>query len=69
MTTIELFEKNVIQNESNVNEIHVIAECNVYNENNELIRQCSRSPFIFPDGMTDAEIIESLQQNEYSIYF
>lgn len=64
MTKIELFEKNVIQNE-----IHLIAECNVYNENNEMIRQCSRSPFVFPDGMTDAEIIESLQQNEYSIYF
>lgn len=64
MTKIELFEKNVIDGS-----IHLIAECNVYNENNELIRQCSRSPFVFPDTMTDAEIIESIQLNEYSIYF
>jgi hypothetical protein len=64
MTTIELKEKTTIDSQ-----IHVIAECNVYNENNELIRQCSRSPFVFPDTMTDAEIIESIQLNEYSIYF
>jgi hypothetical protein len=64
MTTIELKEKTTIDSE-----IHLIAECNVYNENNEMIRQCSRSPFVFPDTMTDAEIIESLQLNEYSIYF
>jgi hypothetical protein len=64
MTTIELKEKTTIDSE-----IHLIAECNVYNENNEMIRQCSRSPFVFPDTMTDAEIIESLQTNEYSIYF
>jgi hypothetical protein len=64
MTTIELKEKTTIESE-----IHLIAECNVYNENNEMIRQNSRSPFVFPDTMTDAEIIESLQTNEYSIYF
>ena len=29
----------------------------------------SRSPFTFPDSMTDQEIIDSLILNEYSIYY
>lgn len=64
MTKIELFEKNVVDGS-----IHLIAECNVYDENNNMIRQNSRSPFVFPETMTDQEIIDSIQVNEYSIYF
>ena len=62
---IELFEKQAIDD----NSISVIAECNMYNENLFLVRQFSRSPFIFPNTMTDEEIITSIQENEYSIYF
>jgi hypothetical protein len=29
----------------------------------------SRSPFTFPDTMTDQEIIDSLMANEYSRYY
>lgn len=62
---IELFEKSVFDD----NMISVIAECNVYNENGIRINQLSRSPFIFPNTMSDTEIINSIQTNEYSIYF
>ncbi len=62
---IELFEKSAFDD----NMTSLIAECNIYDENNVLIKQLSRSPFIFPNTMTDAEIIDSIQTNEYSIYF
>lgn len=62
---IELFEKSVFDD----NMIFVIAECNVYDENNIRINQLSRSPFIFPNTMGDEEIINSIQTNEYKIYF
>jgi len=62
---IELFEKGVFDD----NMISVVAECNIYDENDVMIKQLSRSPFIFPNTMTDEEIITSIQANEYSIYF
>lgn len=62
---IELFEKSAFDD----NMTSVIAECNIYDENNILIKQLSRSSFTFPNTMTDQEIIESLQGNEYNIYF
>lgn len=62
---IELFEKQVFDE----NSISLIAECNMYDENEVNINQLSRSPFIFPNTMTDEEIINSLQINEYSIYY
>jgi hypothetical protein len=65
MRVIELFEKSVFDD----NMTSVIAECNMYDENNILIQQLSRSPFIFPNTMSDAEIITTIQTNEYSIYF
>lgn len=62
---IELFEKKVFDD----NTISLIAECNIYDENGIIINQLSRSPFTFPNTMSDEEIISSLQANEYSIYF
>lgn len=62
---IELFEKGVFDD----NMTSLIAECNVYDENGVRTKQLSRSPFIFPNTMTDEEIITSIQANEYSIYF
>lgn len=61
--TIELFEKDIKGDGT----MWLIAECNVY-ENNVRVAQLSRSPFVFPDTMTDQEIIDSLWLNEYSIY-
>ena len=62
---IELFEKQAIDD----NSISLIAECNMYNDDLILINQFSRSLFVFPNTMTDEEIITSIQENEYSIYF
>lgn len=62
---IELFEKSVFDD----NMTSLVAECNIYDKNNVLIKQLSRSPFIFPNTMSDEEIISSIQANEYSIYF
>ena len=64
-TKIELFEKAVFDD----NMTSLIAECNMYDDNNVMIKQLSRSPFIFPNTMSDEEIINSIQTNEYSIYF
>jgi hypothetical protein len=44
-----------------------IAECNGY-ENGVRVIQFSRSPFVFSNELTDQEIIDSLWENEYSIY-
>lgn len=63
MKVIELVEKQP-QDEENTK---LIAECNVY-EGEVLVQQLSRSPFVFPNTMTDEEIIDSLWLNEYSIY-
>ncbi len=46
----------------------MIAEVNVY-VGGVLKWQDSRSPFTFPDSMTDQEIIDSLNANEYSMYY
>ena len=64
MKLIELKEKQIGETE-----ITLIAECNLYNSDNVLIQQLSRSPFTFSSSMTDEEIILYLQNNEYSIYF
>lgn len=60
--TIELKEK--VDNGVTVS---LIAECNGY-VNDVLVKQFSRSPFTFSNELTDQEIIDSLWQNEYSIY-
>lgn len=44
-----------------------IAECNAY-ENGVRVIQFSRSPFEFSNQLSDQEIIDSLWENEYSIY-
>ena len=59
MRTIELFEK-----EYKEGMVYLIAECNEYKDG-VMTKQLSRSPFIFPDSMTDQEIIDSIAQNEY----
>lgn len=60
---IELFEKDIKGDGT----VWVIAECNGY-VNGVFKTQFSRSRFVYPDTMTDQEIIDSLWLNEYSIY-
>jgi hypothetical protein len=62
MIVIELKEKSV-----SGGYVNLIAECNKY-EDDVLVKQFSRSPFTFPDTVTDQDIIDSIAQNEYSIY-
>lgn len=65
MRIIELKEKQVLEGS-----IHLIAECNEYDENGKLVNQLSRSPFVIINTeWTDEEIINSIQSNEYQIYF
>jgi len=49
-------------------QINLIAELNVY-ELGVQVGQWSRSPFSFPSGMPDQDIIDSIQQNQYAHYF
>ena len=63
-TKIELFERT-----SDELYQYLIAECNRYNEQNERIEQCSRSPFSFPLDWTDEMIIEQLTIGDYAKYF
>jgi hypothetical protein len=49
-------------------QINLIAEMNIY-ELGVHVAQWSRSPFSFPSGMPDQDIIDSLQQNQYAHYF
>lgn len=59
---LELKEKQTIGNE-----IHVIAEYNGYRDG-VIVRQNSRSPFVYPDTMTDEEIEADIMANYYYIY-
>lgn len=59
---IELKEKQTINGE-----IHLIAEYNVY-QDGKVVQQLSRSPFVYPDTMTDEEILADIQANYYYIY-
>jgi len=47
--------------------ISMIAECNGYVDGVRVI-QFSRSPFMFADTLSDAEIITFLWENEYAKY-
>lgn len=49
--------------------VDLIAECNDYNDLGIRVRQLSRSPFKYPETMTDQEIIDALKLNEYKQYF
>ena len=49
-------------------QIDLIAELNIY-ELGVPVAQWSRSPFSFPSGMPDQDIIDSIQQNQYAHYF
>lgn len=48
--------------------VRLIAELAVY-INGKFSHHSSRSPFVFPDTMSDQDIIDSLIANEYSIYY
>jgi hypothetical protein len=48
--------------------VTLIAELSVF-KNEIFDHHDSRSPFTFPDSMTDEEIIDSLIANEYSNYY
>lgn len=63
VTNIEIVEKVVKEMT-----IELIIECNKY-ENGVRVEQCSRSPFVFSKELTDEEIIQSVKDNEYKIYF
>lgn len=62
---IELVEKQI----DSLGNISLIAECNEYDDNGIRKQQLSRSPFIYPNTMTDQDIIDVLKVNEYKIYF
>lgn len=59
---IELKEKQIVDGI-----ISLIAEFNVY-QDGRVIQQLSRSPFSYPDTMTDEEIIADIEVNHYNIY-
>lgn len=59
---LELKEKQTIDNE-----IHLIAEYNIY-DGDKLVQQLSRSPFVYPNTMTDEEIKADIMTNYYYIY-
>lgn len=61
---VEIVEKTVLETT-----VKLIVECNGYDENEKLVIQFSRSPFVFSNELTDEEIIQSISENEYSIYF
>lgn len=61
---IELFEKTIVNDT-----VHLIAECNDYDDNGFLWNQLSRSPFAFPATMIDDDIKQAIQNGEYAIYF
>lgn len=62
---VEIFSKELIDNQYSL-----IIECNEYDYNTDKkIQQLSRSPFTFPSDMTDVQIVDSVKNNEYSIYF
>jgi hypothetical protein len=61
---IELVEKNVVGDQ-----VHLIAECNLFDDNGKLYTQQSRSPFTYQASMTDEDIKLDLQNGAYSIYF
>ena len=61
---IEIADKQIIGSN-----IYVIVECNEYDQYARRINQFSRSEFVFPSTMTDEEIVTSIRNGEYSIYF
>lgn len=65
MTTVIEIVGSVITEESR----KVMVECNVYDDNDVMVRQCSRSPFTFAPEATDEEIIDSLRYGDYAQYF
>jgi len=66
---VRSIETTELINEEEVPIRKIIAECNIRDENGSLLRQCSRSPFSFPLGTSDEDIIASLELNQYKIYF
>lgn len=65
MTTVIEIVKSVITEDVR----KVIAECNVYDDKDVMVRQCSRSPFTFAPDATDEQIIEALRNGDYAQYF
>lgn len=63
MVIIEIVEREIIDGNTTV-----IAECNLY-ENDVMIRQYSRSPFLFEGEWTNEQIINHLRENDYRHYF
>jgi len=49
-------------------QINLIAELNIY-ESGERVAQWSRTPFVFPSGSSDQDIIDFIMQNPYAHYF
>lgn len=65
MTTVIEIVKSVITEDVR----KVIAECNVYDDKDVMVRQCSRSPFTFAPEATNEEIIAALRNGDYAQYF
>lgn len=65
MITQEMHLVERVENEDGT--ASMVAELAVY-KNGVFSHHRSRSPFTFPNTLTDEEIIEAIMQNEYSIY-
>jgi hypothetical protein len=63
MVVIEIVERETAEGNTSV-----IAECNLY-EGDVMVRQYSRSPFVFQGEWTDEQIILYLKENDYKQYF
>lgn len=59
----------LVEKQIDVETVSLIAELNICDENNKILKQLSRSPFIFPNTMSDEEIIQELTNNQYKNYF
>ena len=65
MTKTILLEEKVANDGGTISLIAALA---VYDENGRFTHHMCRSPFTFPDTMTDQEIIDYLWANDYAKY-
>lgn len=49
--------------------VNIIAECNLIDEDGNVVAYFSRSPFTYNKDVTDELIIEDLKFGVYSIYY
>lgn len=62
VTSVEIVEKVVKETT-----VELIVECNRYIDGVR-VEQCSRSPFVYSNQLTDEEIIKDISETEYKKY-